>query len=126
MATKYFTVEEANVLLPQIEPSLKVLSEVYQTITVKAGEIESYVAQKAGGNGGHAEGGNFILQLEQLSEGINYVQSFGCLIKDISSGLIDFPSLRDGREVYLCWRLGEEKIEFWHDIDAGFAGRQPL
>ncbi|MBI4531888.1 MAG: DUF2203 domain-containing protein [Candidatus Latescibacteria bacterium] len=126
MATTYFTVEEANALLPQITPLLKMLSEVYHAITVKAGEIEPYVAQKAAGNGGHPEGGAFILQLEQLSQGINRVQSFGCLIKDIGSGLIDFPSLKDGREVYLCFRLGEEKIEFWHDIDTGFAGRQPL
>jgi hypothetical protein len=126
MATKYFTVEEANALLPQITPMLKMLSEVYQAITVTAGEIEPYVAQRVGGNGGHPEGGKFILQLEQLSQGIARVQSFGCLIKDIGSGLIDFPSLRDGREVYLCFRLGEEKIEFWHDTDTGFAGRQPL
>ena len=126
MATKYFTVEEANAILPQIKPFLKALSEVYRAVTAKAGEIEPYVTQKVGGNGGHPEGGSFILQLEQLSAGINRVQSFGCIIKDVESGLIDFPSLRDGHEVYLCWRLGEEKIEFWHDIDAGFVGRQPL
>lgn len=126
MATKYFTVEDANAILLQIKPFLKALSEVYRAIMARAGEIEPYVTQKAGGNGGHPEGGSFILHLEQLSEGINRIQSVGCIIKDIESGLIDFPALKDGREVYLCWRLGEENIEFWHEIDTGFAGRQPL
>ena len=50
----------------------------------------------------------------------------GILLKDPDRGLVDFPVLREGREVYLCWLLGETTIEFWHDIDAGFAGRQPL
>ena len=47
-------------------------------------------------------------------------------MKGVEPGLVDFPSLREGREVYLCWREGEDQIDFWHEVDAGFAGRQPL
>jgi hypothetical protein len=57
---------------------------------------------------------------------INELNGFGCELKDPTIGLIDFLSLRSGREVYLCWHLGEERINFWHYLDAGFAGRQPL
>jgi hypothetical protein len=50
----------------------------------------------------------------------------GCILKDINTGLVDFPTVRKGREVFLCWQHGEPEIAFWHDVDAGFAGRQPL
>lgn len=54
------------------------------------------------------------------------IQSLGIVIRDVDRGLIDFPAVRDGREVYLCWQLDEGEIAFWHDIEAGFGGRQPL
>jgi len=57
---------------------------------------------------------------------VERVQSYGCQLKDMEMGLIDFPAIRDGREVYLCWKLGEEQIGYWHDVEAGYAGRQPL
>ena len=69
-------------------------------------------------------------ELEQLIQTmqalVDELSSFGCELKDPTIGLIDFLSLRNGREVYLCWHLGEERINFWHYLDAGFAGRQPL
>ncbi|HLV01558.1 MAG TPA: DUF2203 domain-containing protein, partial [Acidobacteriota bacterium] len=54
------------------------------------------------------------------------IQDAGCLVKSVDEGLIDFPHIRDGREVYLCWRYGEDDIEYWHEVDAGFAGRTPI
>ncbi len=54
------------------------------------------------------------------------VAESGAIVKDLDMGLLDFPHLRDGREVYLCWRLGEERISWWHEVDAGLSGRQPL
>ncbi len=54
------------------------------------------------------------------------IDELGITVKDLDMGLIDFPCLRDGREVYLCWKLGEPGIDWWHEIDAGYAGRQPL
>ena len=64
-----------------------------------------------------------VAALNGLAEQIN---ELGCELKDIDQGLIDFRTEMDGREVYLCWKLGEERVEWWHELDTGFAGRQPL
>jgi hypothetical protein len=57
---------------------------------------------------------------------INQVKEMGVIIKDVDKGLCDFPYMRQGRVVYLCWQLGEESISYWHDIETGFSGREPL
>jgi hypothetical protein len=66
------------------------------------------------------------VQAQTLRILANELATFGCVLKDPDKGLIDFLSLRNGREIYLCWVLGEERINFWHYLDTGFAGRQPL
>ena len=63
---------------------------------------------------------------EHLVEIVNRIQETGVLVKDLDIGLVDFPSLVDGEEIYLCWKLGEDHITFWHGIDEGFAGRKPI
>jgi len=63
---------------------------------------------------------------EKIAEAIRQIHETGCVVKDLDEGLVDFPSVRDGREVYLCWKLGEEHIGYWHGLDEGFAGRKPL
>jgi hypothetical protein len=63
---------------------------------------------------------------ESLKAALERIQSTGCLIKDLDSGLLDFPAIINNEEVFLCWRLGEERIRFWHRQDEGFAGRKPL
>jgi hypothetical protein len=65
-------------------------------------------------------------EIAKLQEYIEELESLGVELKDLSRGLVDFRSLRDGREVYLCWHLGEEKIGYWHELEAGFNGRQEL
>ena len=64
--------------------------------------------------------------LENLHSSLQDVTTLGCEVKDLETGLIDFPSLREGRIVYLCWRLGEDRIGHWHEVEAGFAGRKPV
>ena len=64
--------------------------------------------------------------LQTVNQQVNALRDLGCVIKDLDSGLIDFLSEREGRPVYLCWRLGEANIGFWHDLNVGYAGRQPL
>ena len=63
---------------------------------------------------------------ERLDALVHQILDTGAILKDINTGLLDLPSLRDDHEVYLCWRHGEQRIEYWHEIDAGFAGREPL
>ena len=62
----------------------------------------------------------------QITQRIHAIAELGVILKDLEVGLVDFPAHRNGREVYLCWRLGEDHIGWWHEIDSGFAGRQPL
>jgi len=63
---------------------------------------------------------------EKIREAITRIQDTGCVLKDLDEGLVDFPTVREGREVYLCWKIGEERIGHWHGMDEGFAGRKPL
>jgi len=129
---QYFTRAQAEAQLPHVEPLLRELRELAGQLA-EALDRYATLQEKMRGNGqGHY--GEYQELRERIGEGrsqidtrIREVQTLGALIKDIESGLIDFPALREGREVYLCWRLGEgERIRWWHEIEAGFAGRQPL
>ena len=127
----YFTREEAESLLPQISIVLLQIQEHSKVMQQKEEELSVLHAQ-AMGNGHHLHIRINKLQkelaelIQTMQELIDELSSFGCELKDPTIGLIDFLSLRNGREVYLCWHLGEERINFWHYLDAGFAGRQPL
>ena len=131
MTPKRFTREEAEELLPYVAPLLFKLRELNRQrdqLQVQGAEV----VQKSRGNGHGVdnEAGKVGREMEeagtQITELIEKVQGMGIELKDPEAGLIDFRSIRGGREVYLCWRLGEEHVYFWHEIDAGFAGRQPL
>ncbi|MGW8249066.1 MAG: DUF2203 domain-containing protein, partial [Anaerolineales bacterium] len=84
------------------------------------------VMQQVLNNGGNKAASQASLYFEQMREIVDHIQDSGAEVKDVNSGLLDFRSHREGREVYLCWRYGEDEIQYWHDLDAGFAGRQPL
>jgi hypothetical protein len=70
--------------------------------------------------------GRFSEQKAEIVRIINRIEAYGCLVKDIDLGLVDFPSMRDGRAVYLCWKAGEARITHWHGMDEGFADRKAL
>ena len=128
---RFFTVEEANLELPRLRqwlPRLQARRRRLDVVQRKLGEL----TLKAAANGNlleeevHAtqrEAKRLTDELDKLIARINHLD---CELKDIERGLVDFPSLREGREVYLCWRLGEPEVAFWHELDAGFGGRQPL
>ncbi len=122
---KTFTLEEANALLPQIKQLLEEMIEMRQQIVAGGANIES-VLRHAGGNGGNKVSGEYVLLLQRFNVALSMLQDLGCELKDLDQGLVDFPSYRDGQLIYLCWKRGEERISFWHDIESGFAGRQPL
>ena len=82
--------------------------------------------EKSAGNGGNRALSSMVQDFERLDALIHQIQDAGAQIKDINTGLLDFSALKDGREVYLCWQYGEDDIQFWHEIEAGFAGRQPI
>jgi hypothetical protein len=122
---RYFTLEEANRLIPTLEQELSELRTLRQDLEELGGEL-SPLFEVIRHNGGHRKTPRFLQLAQELGEILERIKSHGCLIKNVDPGLIDFPHIREGREVYLCWRSGEEEIQYWHDIDAGFAGRQSI
>ncbi len=121
----FFSVEEANAALVVIKPLVKELLEMRQELLARQPEVWP-VVQKALGNGGSQAASQAVLEFSRIEALIEKIQAAGAELKDINTGLLDFRALREGREVYLCWQYGEENVQFWHDLDAGFAGRQPL
>ncbi|TMB83694.1 MAG: DUF2203 family protein [Chloroflexi bacterium] len=127
----YFTREEAEALLPQISVVLREIQVKYESVLQTQEELDA-LRMQAAGDGYHLQDRIMNLQRElsqqaqTLRKLLDELTGFGCVLKDPERGLIDFLSLRSGREIYLCWYLGEERINFWHDLEAGFAGRQPL
>lgn len=123
--TRYFTLEEANACLPRLRQLLEELQEVQREINASRPEVWP-VLQKAIGNGGNQRASELLKEFRRLERAVEGIQETGCLLKDAEQGLVDFLSRRDGREVYLCWRRGEDQIRCWHELHTGFAGRQPL
>jgi hypothetical protein len=123
---KYFTVEEANRLLPQVKEIVEELRRGRHRLLDHRPTAEA-IAQKAGGNGGGGEAGVYLADYSHaFRHGLARLQAMGVVLKDLERGLIDFPHWREGREVYLCWEYAEDRIRFWHEIDSGYSGRQPL
>jgi len=124
---KLFTVEEANALLPAVRRIVAGIRRAHAEVA-KRGAAAKRAAEGAEQGGGFMPGGTrYAAALLQLAERAGALEALGVQLKDFARGLIDFPSLRDGRVVLLCWQLGEgDQIEWWHEVEAGFAGRQPL
>ena len=122
---KLFTVEEANALLPQLRRLMTGLDRLKTKLRELAPEAQRAADQAVEG-GGTPHGIEYAATVANFLGMTQEVLGLGVEIKDFERGLCDFPHLRDGKIVYLCWKRGESSIEWWHDIEAGFAGRQPL
>ena len=123
---KTFTLAEANDLLPEIVPKLESIRTLYGA--VEGLRAEARAAAGASEFGGGMKGGTgYVNTLYRIGKLTTEIHDLGVELKDHTQGLIDFPSLRGERIVYLCWKLGDgDEIEWWHETDAGFAGRKPL
>ncbi len=125
MEKRFFTVEEARQLLPS-------LKELMGQVMVISHRLEEYrdvvqqLADSASSNTGGPEGTAYLDIVISLQSCLTQLQETGCVLKSLQDGLVDFPHLKEGREIYLCWKYGEEDIRFWHEVDEGFAGRTPL
>jgi hypothetical protein len=117
-----YTRETANLLLDEVRERLVRLQRAYADV---AGHRSS-MASSAGGNGGDAGASRWLASSRTAADELSWFRDRGIVVRDIEQGLIDFPGLREGRQIYLCWRLGEDAVNFWHDRETGFAGRQPL
>jgi hypothetical protein len=123
---KLFTVSEANELLPAVEKKLRAIQKLYAEIDLYRGDARA-AAEASEAGGGMAGGTKYVRALYEVGKLTTELFEMGVQLKDYSRGLIDFPTMREGRIVLLCWQLGEkDEIEWWHEEEAGFAGRQPL
>ena len=124
---KIFTVEEANALLPDVRIILAKIQRAHRKLTKYRDEAKKASEVAEQGGGGIADGAAYAAVLTELTLQLAELEGLGVQLKDFERGLVDFPSLREGRVVLLCWQLGEgDELEWWHDVDAGFAGRTPL
>mgnify|MGYP001609171373 CR=1 FL=1 len=129
---RHFTLEEANTLVSWLQELFTAVLEMRERV-VQAMSAMRDLSIRARSNGGGtadrelAEREKELTRLnEALQERLEQVNRRGIVVRDIDRGLVDFPALREGREIHLCWLLGEDRIGFWHEPDAGFAGRKPL
>ena len=128
---RYFTVEEATALLPRLRQILGEMQERKRVLDSLRQDLR-LAAAKATGNGQlmEKELAEKRRAMEEtarrLEEMAGQITEMGCELKGIDEGLVDFPARLEGRDIYLCWRLEEERIAYWHELHTGFAGRQPL
>jgi hypothetical protein len=129
MARRYFTLEEANALLPRLREEIAALQAGNQELARQRAALKALLhLPKLNGYAGEAlDLENTIADLlRDLGARLDGLAKLGVSLKNLASGLIDFPHWRDGRVVYLCWRYDEDEIHFWHELNAGFQGRQRL
>ncbi len=124
---KLFTLEEANSLLPSVRPIVRSIQRSHRRLSSFRRTAKLAADAAENGGGGMRRGSDYARLLIELSLLAGRLESLGVQLKDYANGLIDFPSMRDGRVVLLCWKADEgDQLEWWHDVEAGFAGRQPL
>jgi hypothetical protein len=124
---KIFTVQEANALLPDVREIVGKISRAHRKLSRYREDTSKASEAAERGGGGFPDGVAYASVLIDLTDQLAKLDLLGVQLKDFERGLVDFPSLRDGRVVLLCWQLGEgDELEWWHDVDAGFAGRTPL
>jgi hypothetical protein len=132
MPERHFTPEEANELLVEVRPVAEELVARRRAFAVTTAR-RARLAFRIAGNGGDFDPQEPRALQEQLEEEaatiarcVEKLERLGVLVKDLDRGLIDFPALRGGEEVLLCWQVGEDEVAHWHGLEEGFAGRKPL
>jgi hypothetical protein len=121
---RHFTRAEANALLPQLTELLGQLREAKDELTDS--EAHEALSEAAPSNGGGEEGRQVGVAFLEVRRLLETIEQSGIVLRDIDRGLVDFPAVLDETEVLLCWELGEDEVAFWHDLDAGYGGREPL
>jgi hypothetical protein len=122
---RIFTLAEARSLLPTLRKLMHEISEEWERMRELNPEIQK-ARDNAPLDGFSKFGVEYVESVSHLTSLIHQVKEMGVLLKDAGKGLCDFPYMKDGRIVYLCWQLGEDSIQFWHEVETGFAGREPL
>jgi len=130
---RYFTLQQAEKLLPEVEAAIREAMS-YKSKYQQAEEEWQSFSNRVTMQGGMLVDHSKVMDqkrrrdssAQRLKEALEEIQEYGCVVKDLDIGLIDFPTLFRGEEVYLCWKLGESGIRFWHGVQEGFRGRKPI
>lgn len=122
MSARRYTVDEANAALPEIAPLLERLRDAQRVMDERGDQVLESIPT----NGGGGAGRDYLAASGAATGALAELERRGIVVRDPTSGLIDFPAEREGKEVFLCWRLGEDRVAWWHPTDSGFAGRRPL
>ena len=122
---RVFSLFEANQLIPQLQSHLTTVQERKEVLLQTREEVRKASANADHG-GGTTVGSHYVKSLQDISTNLRTIHELGVVVKDIDLGLCDFPHVRDGRIVYLCWKLGEKEIRWWHEITTGYKDRCPL
>lgn len=123
--TRYFSLAEANAALEVIRPLMEEVQAIRRKILEKRPEIWPAMERSAG-NGGNPALSRMAKDFDRLDDLLHRILATGAQVKDINLGLLDFSAWRNDHEVYLCWKYGEGEIEYWHEVEAGFGGRQRI
>lgn len=124
---KLFTVAEANALLPTVQQILQRIQLARKKLASYQDEAKAAAENADQGGGGMSDGLRYANFLIDFTSQTSELEVLGVQLKDFDRGLVDFPSLRDGRVVLLCWQIGEgDELEWWHNVEDGFAGRTPI
>lgn len=121
---RHYTVDQANAALDWVAERIERVRTAREGLTDE--EAREALSDAAPTNGGGSPGRVVSEAFLALRSAVGELDEMDIVLRDIDRGLIDFPAIRDGREVYLCWEEGEDRVEYWHDIDAGFGGRQEI
>lgn len=122
--SKHYTIEEARSLLPSVREWLDQIQSLHEQLSKLNARLTN-LASAGDDVGGDTVNASIKIQAELL-EAFHQFSSRGVQVKDFERGLVDFPAIRNGKEILLCWEKGEADIEFWHDLESGFPGREPL
>ncbi len=131
--SKIFTLQEAERLVPIVKEWLQRAIESKSKVETVERELQG-ISERINLLGGSKINPAAVLELKRatdealrtLRDVVGQIEASGCLVKDLDSGLVDFPALLGDEEVYLCWKLGEDSISYWHRVEEGFAGRKPI
>ncbi len=122
---RIFTLSEANALIPELEQHWTAIKHGRQTLIDTREEVKKASAQAALG-GGTVDGVKYIQGLQSINGSLHAIQELGVVVKDAEIGLCDFPFMLNGKLVFLCWKSGEDQVRWWHELDSGYANRQPI
>jgi Uncharacterized conserved protein (DUF2203) len=123
---RHYTVEQANAVRPWVAERVRCVRDAQRQLVALGEPALDAISALDANSGGAYPGRDVAGPLVGLSRALGQLDAVDVVVRDVERGLVDFPAIRDGEEIYLCWLLEEDRIRFWHDPDGGFAGRQPL